>query len=233
MIVHCLFEQSGTFRDEFRKLGFEAYDYDIDNYFGKTDYQIDIFQEIQNAYQGNPSIFDSIADEDLVVAFFPCTRFSALNVVTFSEKAVNYKTWSRVEILEQCIKYNEQQSYLYGLLSMLFIIALKKKFKMVVENPYTQPHFLTLYFPIKPSIIDSDRRLLGDVYCKPTQYWFINFEPKNNKLAKDKQFNFGPKRNHSVSVMDTPRGISRSLIASEYAKNFIMKYILNANGEIL
>lgn len=75
MIVHCLFEQSGTFRDEFRKLGFEAYDYDIDNYFGKTDYQIDIFQEIQNAYQGNPSIFDSIADEDLVVAFFPCTRF--------------------------------------------------------------------------------------------------------------------------------------------------------------
>ena len=29
MIAHLLFEQSGTFRDEFRKLGIEAYDYDI------------------------------------------------------------------------------------------------------------------------------------------------------------------------------------------------------------
>ena len=47
MKVHCLFEQSGTFRDEFRKLGYESYDYDIDNQFGKTDYQIDLFQEIR------------------------------------------------------------------------------------------------------------------------------------------------------------------------------------------
>lgn len=29
MKVHCLFEQSGTFKNEFRKLGIEAYDYDI------------------------------------------------------------------------------------------------------------------------------------------------------------------------------------------------------------
>lgn len=28
-IVHCLFEQSGTFKKEFLKLGFKAYDYDI------------------------------------------------------------------------------------------------------------------------------------------------------------------------------------------------------------
>ena len=31
MIVHCLFEQSGTFKNEFKKLGYEAYDYDIQN----------------------------------------------------------------------------------------------------------------------------------------------------------------------------------------------------------
>ena len=47
MKVYCLFEQSGTFRDQFRNLGYEAYDYDIDNQFGKTDYQIDLFQEIR------------------------------------------------------------------------------------------------------------------------------------------------------------------------------------------
>ena len=49
MIAHCLFEQSGTFAGEFKKLGIEAYDYDILNDFGKTDYQIDLMQEIQNA----------------------------------------------------------------------------------------------------------------------------------------------------------------------------------------
>ena len=46
MIVHCLFEQSGTFKNEFKKLGYEAYDYDIQNAFGQTDYVIDLFWEI-------------------------------------------------------------------------------------------------------------------------------------------------------------------------------------------
>ena len=46
MIVHCLFEQSGTFKNEFKKLGYEAYDYDIQNSFGQTDYVIDLFSEI-------------------------------------------------------------------------------------------------------------------------------------------------------------------------------------------
>ena len=31
MIVHCLFEQSGTFKNEFKKFGIEAFDYDILN----------------------------------------------------------------------------------------------------------------------------------------------------------------------------------------------------------
>ena len=46
MKAHCLFEQSGTFKKEFIKLGVEAYDYDILNEFGQTDYQIDLFAEI-------------------------------------------------------------------------------------------------------------------------------------------------------------------------------------------
>ena len=46
MIAHCLFEQSGTFKNEFKKLGIEAYDYDILNEYGQTDYQIDLFAEI-------------------------------------------------------------------------------------------------------------------------------------------------------------------------------------------
>lgn len=47
MKVHCLFEQSGTFKNEFKKLGHEAYDYDIQNEFGQTDFVVDLFEEIR------------------------------------------------------------------------------------------------------------------------------------------------------------------------------------------
>lgn len=52
MRAHCLFEQSGTFKNEFKKLGIEAFDYDILNDFGQTDFQIDLFAEIEKAYGG-------------------------------------------------------------------------------------------------------------------------------------------------------------------------------------
>lgn len=50
--VHLLFEQSGVFKNEFKKLGYEAFDYDLQNNFGETDYQIDLFSEIEKAYTG-------------------------------------------------------------------------------------------------------------------------------------------------------------------------------------
>lgn len=52
MIAHCLFEQSGTFKNEFKKLGIEAYDYDILNEYGQTDYQLDLFAEIVGGVRG-------------------------------------------------------------------------------------------------------------------------------------------------------------------------------------
>jgi hypothetical protein len=43
--VHCFFEQSGTFKNEFIKLGIPAEDYDIQNNFGETDHVIDLFAD--------------------------------------------------------------------------------------------------------------------------------------------------------------------------------------------
>ena len=57
MIVHCLFEQSGTFKNEFKKLGYEAYDYDIQNDFGQTDYVIDLFSEIGGGRMTGKKVF--------------------------------------------------------------------------------------------------------------------------------------------------------------------------------
>ena len=47
MKAYCFFEQSGTFKNEFRKLGIEAYDYDILDEYGQTDFQLDLFKEIR------------------------------------------------------------------------------------------------------------------------------------------------------------------------------------------
>lgn len=46
--VHCFFEQSGTFKNEFKKLGIPAGDYDILNDFGETDHVVDLFKDIEN-----------------------------------------------------------------------------------------------------------------------------------------------------------------------------------------
>ena len=48
--VHCFFEQSGTFKNEFIKLGIPAEDYDIQNNFGETNHVIDLFKEIETEY---------------------------------------------------------------------------------------------------------------------------------------------------------------------------------------
>ena len=49
--IYLLFEQSGTFKNEFKKLGYKnAFDFDILNDFKETDFQIDLFKEIENGY---------------------------------------------------------------------------------------------------------------------------------------------------------------------------------------
>ena len=77
--VHCFFEQSGTFKNEFIKLNIPAEDYDIQNNFGETDHVTDLFKEIENAYDGKSSIFDTITKDDLIVAFFTCIYFCAMS----------------------------------------------------------------------------------------------------------------------------------------------------------
>lgn len=54
MKVHCLFEQSGTFKNEFKKLGYDAEDYDIQNEFGETDNICDLFAEIRGGTTTSP-----------------------------------------------------------------------------------------------------------------------------------------------------------------------------------
>ena len=226
MKVHCLFEQSGTFKNEFKKLGHEAYDYDIQNEFGETDFVKDLFAEIENGYAGGSSIFDGIAKDDLILAFFPCTRFEARIPLEFRGEAYQQKNWDDVKKLEYSMKLHDELHRNYELISKLAIIAITQDLKLVIENPYTQPHYLTTYWCLKPSLIDKDRQLNGDYYKKPTQFWFIGFNPKQNLVFEPIDYVEGKVIATVSGENGKSRTTMRSMIHPQYANRFIRQYLI-------
>ncbi len=226
MRVHCLFEQSGTFKNEFKKLGYEAFDYDIQNDFGETDYQIDLFSEIAAGYAGGRSIFDEITEDDLIIAFFPCTRFEARIPLEFRGEAYQQKNWDDSKKLEYAMKLHKELHRNYELISQLAALAIDRGLKMVIENPYTAPHYLTMYWCLKPAIIDKDRQLNGDYYKKPTQYWFIGFEPRQNLVFEPLDYVPGKIIEKATSENGKKREVIRSMIHPQYANRFIRQYLI-------
>lgn len=226
MKAYCLFEQSGTFKNEFKKLGIDAYDYDIRNDFGQTDFVVDLFMEIQKAYEGWESIFDNMGGTDIIMAFFPCTRFEAKVPLSFRGESTQQKNWNDLKKLQYSMKLHGELHELYEKLCELTVVAERKGLRMVIENPVTQPHYLTTYWCIKPSVIDKDRTNDGDYYKKPTQYFFIGFEPSFNLVMEPLE---PVKTRTIVNAMGsetTSRQVERSMMHPQYARRFIKKYIL-------
>lgn len=225
--AHCLFEQSGMFKNEFIKLGIPAEDYDILDDFGETDHVIDLFAEIRGGYNGEPSIFDAFDRDDLIIAFFPCTRFESVIPLGFRGEMVQQKEWSDLDKLHYAMDLHEELHELYELLSMMVCICLERDIRIVIENPYSQPHYLTSYWCIKPKLIDKDRSLNGDYYKKPTQYWFVNCDPEDN-------FIFEPIENVDTYTIngkkkrtDCSKKVERSLMHPQYANRFIRQRIID------
>lgn len=179
-VFHCFFEQSGTFKNEFKKLGYESYDYDILNEFKETDYIIDLFKEIELAYENKKSIFDNISKKDMIFAFFPCIRFEDQIQMHFRGTSYQYKNKTPEQKLQKDLELHKELHSLYNLITKLAIVCIKKDIPLIIENPYSTTHYLVKYWAIPYTILDNDRTLNGDYYTKPTQYWFINCVPKNN-----------------------------------------------------
>lgn len=225
MKVHCLFEQSGTFKNEFKKLGYEAYDYDIQNEFGETDFVKDLFAEIENAYAGGNSIFDGITKDDLILAFFPCTRFEQQILLWFRGESNQQKNQTDIEKLEKDLELHQELHINYMLITKLAIIVLEKGLRMVFENPMSSQHYLTKYWSLKPSICDSNRRDNGDYFKKPTQYWFIGFEPKNNLVFEPLDY-VEQIRVNDLWGTNKDDVAMRSKIHPQYANRFIRQYLI-------
>ena len=97
----------------------------------------------------------------------------------------------------------------------------------MIENPYTQPHYLTTYWCLKPTLIDKDRTQDGDFYKKPTQYWFLNCKPKENLVFEPIEYIERKTIEKARGTENTSRQTERSMIHPQYADRFIRKYILD------
>lgn len=174
---------------------------------------------------GGQSIFDKISPEDLILAFFPCTRFEAIIPLAFRGEQLQQKDWDDIKKLKYSMKLQEELTELYMLLSMMCIVCIQKGLRMMIENPYTQPHYLTTYWCLKPTIIDKDRRENGDYYKKPTQYWFIGFKPANN-LVMEVMDHVDTKCIDREKGSGDDRKARRSLIHPQYASRFIRQFLI-------
>ena len=229
--VHCFFEQSGTFKNEFKKLGYDAYDYDIQNNFGETDYVIDLFKEIENAYDDKPSIFDKIISDDLVLAFFPCIYFSALSQIAFSFGYKNYRKLTVMEKANKIIERSHNREKFFRLCVKMIAVSIDRGLRLIMENPWGEQTFLKANFVAPPTFVDKNRTLRGDYFVKPTAYWFFNCEPTYGSSI---QIN-----NDVKKVLDCKSGKEagicseeRSMVSPDYARNFILDFILGKQQKI-
>lgn len=224
--AHCFFEQSGTFKNEFKKLGIDAEDYDIQNEFGQTDHVIDLFAEIEHAYDDKQSIFDNITHDDLIMAFFPCIYFTgSTNPCYYTLENINYRSLSCKQKFDEIISRSEKREQFYKLLYKLCGVIMLKELRMIIENPYTTLHYLHNNFLKEPTIIDTDRTLRGDYFKKPTGYWFFNCENTNGRSyqkSKIKKVIFDCERGSKGGLCNT----ERSMISPDYARNFICDFII-------
>lgn len=231
--VHCFFEQSGTFKNEFIKLGIHAEDYDIQNNFGQTDHIIDLFSEIEKEYailqrerERERTIFADIQKSDIVFAFFPCIYFETMSMMYFSFDSLNNQHKKNYERVVDAIERLKIRTHFHEILYKLVYLSWRLGFNMIIENPATKPNYIygQQNFPA-PTIIDKDRMERGDFFKKPTAYWFFNFEPTHGfTRQRDKK---------QKIVNDCKQGVKagicseeRSMISPDYARNFICDFII-------
>lgn len=225
--VHCFFEQSGTFKNEFIKLGIPAEDYDIQNNFGETDHVTDLFQAIEDAYNNKPSLFDNIGGGDLIMAFFPCIYFCAPSQMNFTWGCINYSKLTVKQKTDAILERDKKRSRFYALAIKMFSVCQERGLRLIMENPWSENTYLKGNFILPPVLVDNNRMLRGDYRVKPTAYWFVNCKPTYGySIQFDK---LKEKKTHMKSRGSNTAGIcseERSLISPDYARNFICDFIL-------
>lgn len=139
----------------------------------------------------------------------------------FNGSHYSMRKWSDLQKVEYCMEMHKTVHEYYKLVSMLVALAIKREWHLVIENPYSHDHYLTRYFPISPALIDKDRTRDGDYFKKPTQFWFVGFQPQCNLILEPLE----SVKRRTVEKLK-PNSKERSEIHPQYARRFIKQYIL-------
>ena len=232
MKFHCLFEQSGTFKNMLKEFGHDAFDYDILNEYGETDHQIDLFHEIEIKYglltgtwnKGKTIFCDMKSETDFILAFFPCTYFTDLNEIVFKSMQNRSEPLITAHEIEKVLNRNKERSHFYEIFVKMCFICHELKIPTIIENPIGmfRRNYLTLYSPFLPKWFDRDRTKFGDKFIKPTMYIPINFDMKEEFIMFDKEYNTAQVSKLASSCKE------RSEITPRYARNFYKRFIEKA-----
>lgn len=171
-------------------------------------------------------MFDNITPDDLTMAFFPCTWFETQQEMFYSLSHYSFSKWPTRQRVEYVEKRLEERTAAHKYLYHLYVVAQEKNIRLIIENPAAGHNYLIAgqnFVP--PTIIDNDRTLHGDIYKKPTAYWFINCTPEGGLTAN---------RNTDTKAIESQRtgrakgagSIDRSRIEPAYAQWFVKEIIL-------
>lgn len=167
-------------------------------------------------------------------------------MLSFRGQAYQMEKWDMKQKMEYDMKLMQELERNYMLVNKLMIVCIERGLKLIMENPYSEEHFLRRYWCFLPSVIDKDRRERGDYFKKPTQYWFLNRKPSNNLIFEAYANNaldsieLSPKQNY-VEWKDAWNRrrmeeyaktgaknykVGRSMIHPDYANRFIREFII-------
>jgi hypothetical protein len=180
MKVHCLFEQTNTFRDAARRLGFAAESCDLPG--TAADRGCDLIAEIE-AFSPKPGVFalhpvfGGVAQGDLVVAFFPCTYFAN----TLANQGV-YAGAPRVLRRPNGAPRPQEELFARRAAALRYRAAFLKLreiarvlgWRLVIENPASSMAKPGAISDIAPDFIIRNRSLWGDSFHKPTAFYSEN-----------------------------------------------------------
>lgn len=126
---------------------------------------------------------------------------------------------------DKILERSANREHFFRICVKMISVCYQKGIRLIMENPWSEQTFLKANFVQPPSLVDMDRTKRGDLYKKPTAYWYINCEPTNGQ-------SYQKAKGHKTFM--TSRGSKkagvcseeRSMISPDYARNFICDFIL-------
>lgn len=170
-------------------------------------------------------MFDHITTDDLIMAFFPCIYFCAPSQMNFTWGCINYRNMTTKEKTDVIIERDNKRSTFYQLAIKMFAVCKERGLRLIMENPWSENTYLKANFILPPALIDQNRMMRGDERVKPTAYWYLNCDPTwLHTYQNDKE-----KKTHMATAPGATAGMcgeERSMIAPDYARNFICDNII-------